>query len=156
MKRFARFLAAASAALCAGCISYHYEGESAAGPTDADELKIYTEVARVPRKYRVLGTATVSADYQQVSREQLIKKLRSEAAEHGANAILLVEQQVLPTDTAKVDIAGRRAIDNDMGSDSWRNIHTDVDGEYGNVRKTPGTTTLYSRTIRAEFLRFDE
>ena len=72
------------------------------------------------------------------------------------NGESIVEQQVMPSDTANVNISGRRAIDNDMGSDSWRNIHADVDSGYGNARKNPGTTTLYRRMIRAEFLRFGE
>ena len=46
----------------------------------------------------MLGRAVVSGNYQQVTRDRMIAKLKSEAQKCGADAVLIVEQQVLPGD----------------------------------------------------------
>ncbi len=153
----ALFGALLSIVLLAGCVSYDYEGESAPA-TAKDALKMYTDARQIKSAYRELGTATVSGNYQNVSRERMIDKLKSEAAENGADAVLIVEQQVEPVaEEASSSGTYRTAIDADTTSASWNQIQSDVDQNYGNIRKDPTpATTVYRRVIRAKFIRFDK
>lgn len=147
-----------SMALLAGCVSYDYKGETASPSTEKDALKMYTEARQVKTPYRELGEATVSGNYQNVSRERMIDKLKSEAADSGADALLIVEQQVEPVaEDASPNGAYRTAIDTGTTSASWDQLQSDVDQNYGNIRKDPvPATTVYRRTIRAKFIRFDK
>ena len=102
----------------------------------------------------------VSGSYQQVSRDRMIAKLKSEAQKCGADAVLIVEQQVLPEDMIRT---GRQtgffsAFDYDDTSRSWGELHRDVDMTYGSIGKDPKKNPApgiadYKRIIRAEFLR---
>ncbi len=148
--------AALFALLGAGCISYDYEGTCAENETDADTMKLYTDAKRIPSEYTELGTATVSGNYQNISRERMIDKLKSKAADCGADAILITEQQVLPVaEDAPSGGAFRTAFNADDTNNGWNQLYSDVDQNYGNIRnKQAATTTVYRRIIRAKFLKF--
>ena len=107
------------------------------------------------------GQAVVSGNYQHVSRDRMMEKLIREAGKVGADAVLIVEQQVLPAGM----VSGGRgqgfftAFDYDDSSRSWGELQRDVDVTIGNIgqRAASGSGTGgtgYKRIIRAEFLRF--
>ena len=142
---------------CSGCISYSYDGRSESVFTSADKVKYYTPENLPQQKYTVLGTASVSANYQDVSREKMIEKLKSEAASNGADAILITEQKVSPQHAASTPLF-QTQFDYDDTSSSWRQINRDVDLNYGSAfgrtRQTTTGISTYRRVIKAEFLRF--
>ena len=159
--------------LAAGCISYEYKGESGGGPTTS--ASVFLSAAKIRRTYQVLGQATVSGDYREVSRDRLMNKLISEAEKNGADAVLVVEQQVLPYGSSG-SAPGRfmTAYDYDDTSQSWNQVYRDVDQRYSNLFNTSlqnvitrsgggssGTagnvgTQGYKRIIRAEFLKYTD
>lgn len=159
-KLFANLLIPALALLGGGCISYSYEGVSESEPTSS--VEVFADSSRIGKPYRVLGTATVSGNYQDVSRERMIDKLKSEAGECGADAILLVEQQVVPGEyQSGANPVFMTAYDYDDTSRSWSQIYRDVDQTYGRVEwrqsRSAGVgagVMNYRRVIRAEFLKF--
>ena len=159
MKYVSIFFAALTMLAVCGCISYSYEGIRE--PETTGDVAVFADSSRIGRPYTVLGTATVSGNYQDVSRERMIDKLKSEAASCGANAILIVEQQVLPDDVKRSAApVFMTAFDYDDTSRSWSQIYRDVDQTYGRVEwrrrdgAGAGTVTSYRRIIRAEFLRY--
>ena len=158
MKKFLSAAAAAVTLILAGCVSYSYTGEKA--PAGNAEAQVFTDSAKIDFPYQVLGKAVVSGSYQQVSRDRMIAKLKSEAQKCGADAVLIVEQQVLPEDMIRT---GRQtgfftAFDYDDTNRSWGELHRDVDMTYGSIGKNAGNNAApgiadYKRIIRAEFLR---
>ena len=158
MKYFSLFAAVLAMLAACGCISYSYEG--VCEPENSGDVAVFADSSKIGRSYTVLGTATVSGNYQDVSRERMIDKLRSEAASCGADAILIVEQQVLPGDVKRSAApVFTTAYDYDDTSRSWSQIYRDVDQTYGRVEwrrrdAASGTVTSYRRVIRAEFLRY--
>ena len=158
MKKYLSAAAAAVTLVLAGCVSYSYTGEKA--PAGNAEVRVFTDSAKIGFPYQVLGKAVVSGSYQQVSRDRMIAKLKSEAQKCGADAVLIVEQQVLPEDMIRT---GRQtgfftAFDYDDTNRSWGELHRDVDMTYGSIGKDPKKNAGpgiadYKRIIRAEFLR---
>ena len=141
--------------LLCGCVSFEYDGKSGGAPTE--NVRVYSDAAKLPRAYEVLGTATVSADYTDVSRDRMLAKLVSEAADRGADAVLLTDQQVVPYSQRNASPKFNTMYDLDNESSSWAQIYKDVDLTYGNAAGTPGdnaTVTSYNRVIKAEFLKF--
>ena len=157
--------------LAAGCVSYEYKGEKGGEPTDS--VAVFMDSGKIGRPYQVLGEATVSGDYHEVTRDRLMDKLVSEAEKSGADAVLIVEQQVLPYGTGSSPAQGRflTAFDYDDSNQSWNQVYRDVDQRYGNLfnsslqglitrdgsgaaRKNVGTARGYRRIIRAEFLKY--
>jgi uncharacterized protein YbjQ (UPF0145 family) len=141
-----------------GCVSYEYKGEKAAEPTV--NVDVYSDSSKILRRYEVLGEASVSGNYQDVSRDRMIDKLVSEAGKCGANGILLVEQQVVPVG-GSTDNRFMTAFDYDDTSQSWSQIYRDVDERYGSIRNwgsSAGNSATapqsYRRIIRAEFIKY--
>ena len=170
--KYAGFLAVA-ALLLAGCVSYEYKGDSGGDPTSS--VAVFVNSAKIRRTYQVLGEATVSGDYHDVSRDRLMKKLIGEAEKNGADAVLIVEQQVLPYGTVS-SAEGRfmTAYDYDDTNQSWNQVYRDVDRRYSNLfnsslqglisrngsngpaRENVGAARSYRRIIRAEFLKYTD
>lgn len=150
-------MTAAVSLLLAGCISYDYEGKSETPVRAAKDIRIYNAASDIDESYDVLGTATVSGYTQDVSRDRMIAKLRSEAHECGASAILIVEQQIISVNSDSGNQPFTTAFDYDDTSNSWSQLYRDVDQNYSNTRRTkhrfvtPGATR---RIIRAEFIRY--
>ena len=144
--------------LAAGCISYQYEGGK--GEKETESVKVFSDATRIGRPYSVLGEARVSGNYQEVSRDRMVRKLLSEAGKCGADAILIVEQQVVPLAEGRGEGGFLTAFDYDDTNRSWSQLYRDVDQRYGNIRnRTPGGSgsalaLRYRRIIRAEFLKY--
>lgn len=158
-KVFLKFFSAAALLFLCGCVSYSYSGEK--GDAASEKVNVFTDSAKVPRPYKVLGRAVVSGNYQHVSRDRMMEKLTSEARKAGADAVLIVEQQVLPAGM----LSGSRgegfftAFDYDDTNNSWGELYRDVDVTIGSIGKKQApqsaSGTDYKRIIRAEFLRFN-
>lgn len=148
----------AAVMLFAGCVSYEYEGKCEPPVKAADEIKVFSDSALIPRKYSVLGKAVVSGDSRDVSRDRLIARLRSGAHKAGANAILIVEQQVVTVNEDSDRTPFTTAFDYDDSSQNWSQLQRDVDQNFANSNRyrssnNPGASR---RIIRAEFLRYLE
>ena len=158
MKTFLCVIAAVGSALLSGCISFDYEGKSEAPVRSAENIRIFNDATAIKESYSVLGTATVSGYTQDVSRDRMIAKLRSEAHKCGASAILIVEQQIVSVNSDSGSQPFTTAFDYDDSSNSWSQLYRDVDQNFSNTRRskhsyvTPGATR---RIIRAEFLRYN-
>ena len=143
--------------LAAGCVSYEYKGESGGAPTDS--VAVFMNSGKIGRPYQVLGEATVAGDYHEVTRDRLMDKLVGEAEKCGADAVLIVEQQVLPYG-GDSPAQGRflTAFDYDDSNQSWSQVYRDVDQRYGRLFGTndnaSGASRGYRRIIRAEFLKY--
>ena len=141
--------------LFAGCVSFEYTGEKAPQTSD---VAVFTDSARIGRTYKVLGRAVVSGNYDDVSKEKMLDVLINKAKKSGADAVLIVEQQVIPSGEVSRPLFDT-AFDFDNTNQSWRRNDKDVDLIYGEVgRKQPQnirTVTTYKRIIRAEFLKYN-
>lgn len=140
----------------AGCVSYSYKGTSEPPVKEEKDIRIFTDPAKITRRYKVLGKATVSGNCQDVSRDRLISKLRSEAHDNGADAILITDQQMV---TLNEDSSGTpffTAFGNDDTNQNWGQIQRDVDANFANTRRTKNTTSpgASRRIIEAEFIRY--
>ena len=62
-----------------GCVSMEYQGEKLPPKSSDAKIAVFTDSARISRPYQVLGTARVSGNYQEVSRDRMVEKLRTEA-----------------------------------------------------------------------------
>jgi hypothetical protein len=146
----------------AGCISLEYTGEKLPVKNPDGKIAVFTDSAKITEPYQVLGTATVSGNYQDVSRDRMIGKLRDEARDCGADAILIVEQQVLAgDDKVSGNAAFMTAFDYDDTDHSWSQLYKDVDRNFVNskrnrTRTTAGSANYFKRIIRAEFIRYKD
>ena len=161
MKLFFALLCAALVLFVSGCVSYSYTGEKGGSPSE--KVAVFSDSGKIGRPYQVLGQAVVSADYQQVSRDRMMEKLTSEARKNGADAVLIVEQQVLPRDV--ISKTGNKgfftAFDYDDTNRSWGELYRDVDVTIGNIGQKPASNESTGiaedrRIIRAEFLRYTD
>ncbi|MDR0933251.1 MAG: hypothetical protein LBM70_09575 [Victivallales bacterium] len=139
-----------------GCVNFNYRGESST--PSANEAVVFTDATKIGKSYRVLGEATASGDYRDVSRDRLLNKLKKEAAAKGADAILITEQQVVPqSESRSVEPRFNTAYDYDSDSSNWRQIQQDVDVNYGNAcgsLEEVSVNARYIRILRAEFLKY--
>ncbi|MBO5667500.1 MAG: membrane lipoprotein lipid attachment site-containing protein [Lentisphaeria bacterium] len=158
MKKLLVILSAA--AILSGCVSIEYTGKTVAAGESDTKIAVFTDSSKITRKYEVLGQATARGNYQEVSRDRMISKLRQKAAESGANAILIVEHQVISDlDEASTSPAFMTALDYDETEGNWKQIYTDVNRDFVNTRRnrtstTSGSANHFTRVIRAEFLRW--
>ena len=160
MKKCVKMLACVAAliTLAGGCISYEYTGSSEA-PV-AGEAKIFASRNDLKRQYKVLGRAVVAANYQDVSRDAMLKKLAAKAAENGADAVIIVEQQVVPVEyDGNTQPRFNTADDYDNNSQSWIQIYRDVDQSFTNsqrktVQGSKGVSNEFRRIITADFVRY--
>ena len=149
------FSAVVLAAVLSGCVSYEYKGESTGVPTS--DVEVFSDSARIGRSYKVLGRAVVSGNYQDVSRERMMDTLLEKARSSGADAVLIVEQQVIPAGEVSRPVFDTAFDFNDTNR-SWSQIEKDVDLTYGEIgkRRPPNIQSVssYRRVIRAEFLKY--
>ena len=141
-----------------GCVSFSYTGEKA--QENSGRIAVFSDSAKIKRPYKVQGQAVVSGNYQHVSRDRMMEKLIREAGKAGADAVLIVEQQVLPAGM----VSGSRgqgfftAFDYDDTNRSWGELYRDVDVNFGSIGKTSASGSSgisgSKRIIRAEFLRY--
>ena len=155
MKHLAFFALTAAIVLLTGCVSYEYSGEN--GGAETDNVGVFTDSARISRPYRVLGRAVVSGNYRDVSRERMMETMISRAQKCGADAILIVEQQVIPAGEVSRPIFDT-AFDFNEKNHSWQQLDRDFDLTYGEVGRKKASNiesvNSYRRIIRAEFLKY--
>ena len=154
------FALISAAVILGGCVNIEYTGTTAEVRDTEAQIAVFTDSARITRPYTVLGTATASGNYQEVSRDRMISKLREKAAECGADAILIVEHQVV-ADAKQLtsNQAFMTVYDYDTTEGNWKQLYEDVDRNFVNTRRnhtstTAGSTNFFTRIIRAEFLRY--
>ena len=158
MKKSFCILFALAALLLGGCISYDYKGKTEMPVKPAKEIRIYNDSAKIERTYTVLGTATVSGYTQDVSRDRMIAKLRSEAQKNGADAVIVTDQQIVSVNSDSGAQPFTTAFDYDDSSQNWREIYRDVDQNFTNPERSghnhvnPGAAR---RIIYAKFIKFD-
>ncbi len=160
MRPILAIAAASVAVILTGCMSFEYDGEKLPPNAPAESIKVFRDSSAIPRPYRVIGSATVSGDYKDVSRERMIGKLSGKAADFGADAIIITRQGVVPvemfTQGRSPFVTQGQASGGGDGS-SWESIYHDLNLGYDNVR-TPANTQItqseYKRIITAEFIRF--
>ena len=146
--------------LSTGCISLEYSGEKLPPREKDAKIAVFSDSAKIGKAYSVLGTATVSGNYQDVSRDRMMEKLRSEARACGADAILVVEQQVIPGGSPVSDNpVFMTAFDYDDSNQNWSQLYRDVDQRFINSNRnrsqtTSGSFNNFKRVIRAEFIRY--
>lgn len=154
-------LLAVMIALC-GCVNIQYTGVTAEPyPDDAPPVAVFYDAARITRPYKVLGTATATANYREAGSDRMIDALKKKAKESGANAILITSHQVTAQWQEPVGSPSfTTAWDFDEMESNWRIINQDVDqGFVNNMRysgshTTSGSSNNFTRTIKAEFLRY--
>ena len=156
-------LSAALLLLTAGCVRFEYQGESFDAIPGNDTV-IYAPGAKVPDGLAVIGTAIVSGDYQDVSRDRLEERLQNEAAARGATAVRLTAIQILPEAAGPViPVSELSAEAGDLNSTQRdQSLRREFDGGYGTasynllggkVNDPAASARSYRRILRAEFLR---
>lgn len=139
--------------LLAGCVNFEYDGGTEASGTK--EAVVFSQADGIRRPYRVFGKATVSGDYNDVSRDRLLARLKSEAEEKGADAILITEQQVVPeSESRSVEPRFGTAADHDGEAGSMRQIQRTLDLD-GSMEKVENNAR-YLRVLKAEFLKYTD
>lgn len=155
-KMMTLIMIAVSGAFLCGCVSYEYSGESVTPVTE--NVDVFSDSAKITKGYRVLGRAVVSGNYRDVTREKMMQTLTEKAEKCGADAILIVEQQVLPAGTVSRPMFDTAFDFNDTNR-SWSQIERDVDITYGEINKNRPlnmrSVSTYRRIIRAEFLKYN-
>jgi hypothetical protein len=156
------FCAIAVVFVFCGCVNIRYDGKTAEPRNTDAKIAIYTDSSKIQRQYAVLGQATARGNYQEVSRDRMIAKLQEKAVECGADAMLIVEQQVL-FDTPRVSAnpAFMTAFDYDETEGNWKQLYEDVDRNYVNTEDnitttSAGSTNNFIRVIRVEFIRYND
>ena len=151
------FAAVAALLLTSGCISMEYTGEKLPPRQGDAKIAVFSDSAKIGKAYTVLGTAVVSGNYQDVSRERMMDTLLEKARSSGADAVLIVEQQVIPAGEVSRPVFDTAFDFNDTNR-SWSQIEKDVDLTYGEIgkRRPPNIQSVssYRRVIRAEFLKY--
>ena len=149
----------AAVAFLSGCISFEYNGKCDA-PADSEPV-IVRNAAEIKRKFTILGQAQVSGNYQDVSRDRMTAKLVSEAKKRGADAVIVVDELVIPKSQGTVSSGKNRfatTFDADDDSRTWSQLSKDVDQDFAPGRKEDIEigADVYIRQIKADFVKFDK
>jgi hypothetical protein len=150
--------AVAAMLIFAGCVSYSYTGKYDTPVKEEKDMRIFTDPAKITRKYTVLGKATVSGNCQDVSRDRLVARLKSEAHDAGASAIIITDQQVVTESEDSGSSPFFTAFDADDTNSNWSQLQQDVDENFANTRRMKNVTSpgASRRIIHAEFIRYAE
>lgn len=159
--------AGAAVILAAGCVQFEYEGQTA--PASGAKVTLVRELSpQIRESGKKLGKAVAWGNYQDVSRDKLEERLREEAAERGANTVLVLADQVVPAGTAVQVDPMVRTMETVSSNNTYsmNQLQQDFDGGYGkaelfgkNAPEKNSKTDLardYTRIIRAEFLICDK
>ena len=138
--------------LLSGCVLYEYHGIKEPPTT---EVTVYADGQSVTAKYVLLGTATVSGNYPNTSRQTLLKKLQTEAMKNGANAVIITEDRIIPGKTQAGQPLFYTAFDYDNMESYWRLLYQDIDWYFAGKNRI-FTLTTYKRVIRADFVKFSK
>ena len=132
-----------------GCISYEYRRETS---SPEERITVYANGHTVTEDYRLLGTATVSGEYPEVSRQKLLDKLQEEARKAGANAVMIESEKILPYRRQPGHSYFYTDFDYDDMSRSWGMLYRDMNINFAGNSQTY-TLVTYRRLIRAKFLK---
>ena len=146
------FAAGLTAVFAAGCVHFEYDGESA--PASDAPVKIVRKCPGMDKcGAKRLGKAVAWGNYQDVSRDRLEEYLKKEAAERGANVVLVTEINHKESGTVRSDQVKNLAAPtwtpvDDSGSNvtSQRNMDLYMTG---NDQDLP----VYEITVKARFYR---
>ena len=154
-------LCSAIVMLTAGCLSVDYQGASYA-PTE--NVKFYSTETKVPKPFDVMGKAVCSGNYINATKEDIVKKLITQAEAEGADAVLLHEYAIVVTGSLReaqlLNMNASNKIWGDAGKavSGWGELEKDFAVNYGTVGKknsvSAPSTSSYRRIIRVEFLKF--
>ena len=146
--------------LLSSCINVQYVGKTyPAKPSAA----IFMNETEIPAKnYTVMGKAIATGSYHDYSAEDLKRRLRKKAMEKGADAVLIIDYEVLPNRYVREDQmlnekkSNAWSIPDDSGS-TITNMRQNFDYGYGDVGKTPeNRVKTYKRVYRALFLHYNK
>ena len=154
-------LCATMALLTTGCLSVNYQGKSYA-PTE--NVKFYSTAKQVPQSFDIMGKAICSGNYVNTTKEDIVKKLISQAEAKGADAVLLHEYAIVVTGSLRehqlltLDGEGKLWEESGPALSDWSKLEEDFAVNYGtigkkNSEKSPSTNS-YRRIIQVEFLKF--
>jgi len=147
MKKYLSALAAAL--MLTGCIHFSYDGRKLDEPSK--EVTLFEQNQKIEYPYDVLGTAKVSADYDNVSRDRMEQKLLDRAMEYGADAVLITGEKVALEDT---DVPMRSDFSIPGFSDSENSSTSAVRRDFQSYQGDGPTTNLYRRILTAEFIKY--
>lgn len=141
--------------LTAGCMSYDYKGDSA----EPVESVKFIESAPAQGGGRLLGEAVVSGDSRSYNLSDMKQRLQCGAKKAGADAILIVSQQLVPTGEAIREPESYVSLQSNNADLDYSINQLDKDfsfgyGSVGKASSTPGTET-YRRIVKAKFYRLD-
>ena len=89
----------------------------------------------------------------------MLKKLEKEAKNVGANAIVIIDQQVTPNGNTKIESKFATYYETQDNHNPSDYIAQDFNHNYGNINNridNTQSTTGYTRTIIAQFLKLKE
>jgi hypothetical protein len=161
------FLLAAACCLT-GCMNVNYEpiNESRSlTPTSPQAVKVFNNPGKVKKQYQTIGYCIVSGNYRDFSRDDIVKRLQKEAAQVGADGVVINTYSVVPVDSERLrqltDMQNMRAdvftAGNGRGGSGWDRLSANFDSGYGSVDERKAVRTYnYRRVIRAKFITFKD
>ena len=144
--------------LAAGCYRIEYSGESLERITGKDQIVLYYSREQFPEnaKTEILGYAVAAAGSGWNARE-LQEKLKSFAADKGANGILIEKIEKIPDGKARADQIKNQSspawIVDDTSQNAFRYFREDM---LNYSRTEPAEQEIYRLVIRAKLVRVTE
>ncbi len=140
------------------CMNVQYVGKSFPPTKNA---AVYMHESEIPVKhYSIIGKAVATGHYNDYSGDDIKEGLRNKARENGADAVLIIDYEVLPNRYVREDqmLSEKRtnawSIPDDSGS-TIKNMRQNFDYGYGDVGKAPSNRVkTYKRVYRALFLKY--
>jgi hypothetical protein len=143
-----------------GCMNFQYKGATF---TPTSEVNVYEHEKNIPDKsFLVMGKCVVSGRYNDVTREQMYKRLQDEAEKNGADAVLITAYQIVPTGVSEGGLLNNDSVslwsEGSVSNSGWNQLYSDFDQYYGQVGKENKSSTplSYTRIVRASFVKYDK
>ncbi len=156
LKKFLPGIAAICMTLLGACVDIQYVGKEY---TPTQSAVIYTKKSQIPVKnYTVMGKAVVSAPYKQFSAKEVRAKIIKKAESVGANAVLVVQYEVVPDGQEREDQALDDTPENawpvdDNSESGIQELNDEFDYDYGG-ELPQGEVETFKRVYRCLFLRY--
>jgi len=154
-------LAGLLALFATGCINFQYKG---AEFTPTKKANIYESKKDIPDKnYLLIGKCVASGRYNEVTREKMYLRLQEEAESKGADVVLIVAYQIVPTGLSEDGLMNEDSVslwsEGSVTNSGWNQLYGDFDQYYGQVGKKNENTSAplsYTRIVRASFIKYDK
>jgi len=154
-------LAGLLALFTTGCIKFQYKG---AEFTPTKKANIYESKKDIPDKnYLLIGKCVASGRYNEVTREKMYLRLQKEAESKGADVVLIVAYQIVPTGLSEDGLMNEDSVslwsEGSVTNSGWNQLYGDFDQYYGQVGKKNENTSAplsYTRIVRASFIKYDK